>query len=873
MSSRSLGTLTVDLIAKIGGFTQGMTQAERIADKKSRDIKRKFDKHAKEIEQTWNGITRALSAGIAGITVGAVFTQMTSIARETANAAIELEKLSTLSNVAAGEFQRLSFGANTVGVSAEKLADIFKDVQDKVGDFAQTGGGGMADFFENIAPKVGVTIDQFRRLSGPEALQLYVSNLEKAKLSQSDMVFYMEAIASDSTMLLPLLRNNAQGFKDIGDAAERAGAIMGADAIAAAKAYKAEGELLEMSMQGVRNEITAQLLPALTEMNRNLTDPATQQGIRNTAGLLADLASKVIGLSNEFFLGMKHADGFWDAVFKYGLANPFKSNAEHVESLKQELADLEARQKKQSFFWTDAQKKEAEAQRKSIQQQIGYYEDREKAALRSMGLSVGLGSLERPVNEALQAPAVLLPSFKKPESSKGKSQAEKDAEAAERFLQSMRDQVQRSQERTAWEQLHYDIQAKGLKLSQDQLNQAQGLATLMDMAKEAELARSTEIDRQNTLYQLQESLMSKAQQYQLELMKYGMGDRAAAELQERVAIMQTQQQELRRMEHEHGKEMRAAETEAQAAHLQAMFNERYALTQEAFEQELVLYDDYIQQKRAKELDWQAGAMAGLQTYLESSRDIYGQTQQIVQNAFGSMEDSVVNFVKTGEFDVRTMVAGIAEDVLRMMIRFGTQMIANKLLGDTLQAAGVATSVAAGAATAAAWAPAAAMASLASFGANAAPASAGIVSTVGLSQGLALLGFADGGWTGAGGKYEVAGLVHRGEGVLNQDDMRALGGPAAFEQFRKGLHGYANGGVVGRPSAPALLPGYGQQSTSKVGDASNVKVVVHNAPEGTRVNQRQVDDEYIVDVMLADAQSGGRFSDYYDSSRGLARIGR
>lgn len=761
MASRSLGTLTVDLIAKIGGFTQGMTQAERIADKKSRDIKRKFDKHAKEIEQTWSGITRALSAGIAGITVGAVFTQMTSIAKETANAAIELEKLSTLSNVAAGEFQRLSFGANTVGVSAEKLADIFKDVQDKVGDFAQTGGGGMADFFENIAPKVGVTIDQFRRLTGPEALQLYVSSLEKAKLSQSDMVFYMEAIASDSTMLLPLLRNNAQGFKDIGDAAERAGAIMGADAIAAAKAYKAESELLEMSMQGVRNEITAQLLPALTEMNRNLTDPATQQGIRNTAGLLADLASKVIGLSNEFFLGMKHADGFWDAVFKYGLANPFKSNAEHVESLKQELADLEARQKKQSFFWTDAQKKEAEAQRKSIQQQIGYYEDREKAARRSMGLSVGLGSLERPVNEALQAPAVLLPSFKKPESSKGKSQAEKDAEAAERFLQSMRDQVQRSQERTAWEQLHYDIQAKGLKLSQDQLNQAQGIATVLDMAREAEQARSAEIDRQNTLFALQERLMTAQQRHQLEMLTYGMGDQAAQELRERLALQEQQQAELRKMQHEHGQELRQAESEAQKQHLQTMFDERYRLTQEAFAEELRLYDEATKQKQAKEKDWVSGVQSGFATYAREAGNAYEQSKRVAQNAFGGMADAMTGLAIKGKADFSSLATSVISDIIRMQMQAAISGLFSNVLGGV-------------------------------FG--------------GISGGMAAdraAVYASGGYTGPGGVYEPAGIVHKGEGVLSQRDMRALGGPAAFEQFRASLHrGYADGGVAGRASRVA-----------------------------------------------------------------------
>ena len=64
--------------------------------------------------------------------------------------------------------------------------------------------GPMVDFFEKIGPMVGVTADNFKDLSGDQALKLYVDSLNSANLSQADMVFYMEAIASDATKLLPL---------------------------------------------------------------------------------------------------------------------------------------------------------------------------------------------------------------------------------------------------------------------------------------------------------------------------------------------------------------------------------------------------------------------------------------------------------------------------------------------------------------------------------------------------------------------------------------------------------------------------------------------------------------------------------------------
>lgn len=60
------------------------------------------------------------------------------------------------------------------------------------------------------------------------------------------------------------------------------------------------------------------------------------------------------------------------------------------------------------------------------------------------------------------------------------------------------------------------------------------------------------------------------------------------------------------------------------------------------------------------------------------------------------------------------------------------------------------------------------------------------------------GFAHGGFTGYGGKYEPAGIVHKWEGVLTKEEMMAIGGPQGFEGLRKSIRNgsYADGGIVG-----------------------------------------------------------------------------
>ena len=186
-----------------------------------------------------------------------------AMTRSTVAAANEINQLSQVANAAPEVFQRWSAASATVGIEQEKLADILKDVNDRVGDFLQTGGGPMADFFENIAPRVGVTADQFARLSGPEALQLYVDSLERAGVSQQEMTFYLEAMASDATRLIPLLQNGGAEMTRLGAQAQSLGAVLDADAIAAMRRSELALVSIGQVFTGVRNRIAVALAPSL----------------------------------------------------------------------------------------------------------------------------------------------------------------------------------------------------------------------------------------------------------------------------------------------------------------------------------------------------------------------------------------------------------------------------------------------------------------------------------------------------------------------------------------------------------------------------------------------------------------------------------
>lgn len=59
-----------------------------------------------------------------------------------------------------------------------------------------------------------------------------------------------------------------------------------------------------------------------------------------------------------------------------------------------------------------------------------------------------------------------------------------------------------------------------------------------------------------------------------------------------------------------------------------------------------------------------------------------------------------------------------------------------------------------------------------------------MANVGMIAGQTIAGFANGGYTGKGGKYEPAGIVHKGEVVWSQADIKKWGGVEKVEQMRK-----------------------------------------------------------------------------------------
>lgn len=170
------------------------------------------------------------------------------------------------------------------------------------------------------------------------------------------------------------------------------------------------------------------------------------------------------------------------------------------------------------------------------------------------------------------------------------------------------------------------------------------------------------------------------------------------------------------------------------------------------------------------------------SYIKNFQGFTKETTKLYQNMFQQIGDGAADAlgraIAFGE-DLGDALKNVARTALSELIsgfiKIGIQMLITKLVGTAATTATVTEAVIAGAAVASAWAPAAAMASLASFGANAAPASSGIASTTALAELLAVLHFNQGGIVpGFGSNDTVPAMLTPGEGILNQRAMQMIG---------------------------------------------------------------------------------------------------
>lgn len=304
--------------------------------------------------------------------------------------------------------------------------------------------------------------------------------------------------------------------------------------------------------------------------------------------------------------------------------------------------------------------------------------------------------------------------------------------------------TQSQKELVQFEQQIADIKNKDVLTAQQKSLLAE--QSVIRAQLEKNVALDDEIKKRNESIRLQSysanltaNLAAEQQRNADKLATFGLGDKAQQRLGDRQGIE-------RDVERAQGK---ALSDNLAGKTTDEEYQQQLSMLKDNLAARLAVQDEYYSALDAKQADWTNGARSSMQNYIDAAADMAGQTKTLMDGAFGGMTDALTDFVTTGKADF----AGLAKSILADIAKIAMQKAIAGLVGNM-------------------------------FG--------------GFADGGAVgdTGFSSGGFTGFGGKYEPAGIVHKGEVVWSQRDVAAAGGVATVEAMRKGNKGYANGGIVG-----------------------------------------------------------------------------
>jgi hypothetical protein len=293
----------------------------------------------------------AVATGVAAVTTAVVAgtSALISYAAAQGRTIQETETMANIAGLTVEEFKRLSFVFGTVGIDGEKFGDIMKDTQEKVGDFLATGGGAFQDFADVMgytSQEAQALAGEFETMSGQDVLQEMVNRMDAAGKSTQQMSFALEGMASDTTALIPLLRDGGAAAQDLADTFDSINVELSEEERAQFAALANNVDLAQGAFVNFLNNAIAPFLPAINAATKALAEffAARQTGM-DLDRIIDEhsLAEQVTSLEELEKLQklLNEEVETYENLTHHGRSG--KANKERLKELKDTLPVLEAR--------------------------------------------------------------------------------------------------------------------------------------------------------------------------------------------------------------------------------------------------------------------------------------------------------------------------------------------------------------------------------------------------------------------------------------------------------------------------------------------------------------------------------------------------
>lgn len=659
MAGKSLGTLTIDLVAKVGGFVSGMDKAERASAKWSKQVQDDVAKSSAALA----GIGAAAIA--AGLAVGASgFQLLKSTSRQIA----ETDRWAKSLQLSTQELLAWQFAAEKAGVSGDQMADIFKDIGDKIGDAVLNKSGEAVDALNAL----GLSAEKLSKVSPDKQLLAIGESLEKIS-TNAEKTTILESLGNDLSKLLPLFDNNNQKLKQFIDLAKDYGVAPDPSSIDDLVKVNQLFEDMEAQVAGLKIEIAAGLAKvdltplqgSLDKLRDVLTDPLVLQGISDLVSEVAQLAGWLVkAAAGAGQLAASTGNRFAALSGKIDLTNIDQVN-ERIEYLQKILEGKKGfySQSESMFGWITGVDDSAKALNDELLSLIETRDKFSKASKSVLPLQVATVGTDNPFS---------LP----PGGTNGKpvkTPTSKTENAFNSRLLDLQKQAaliettgKKTAEVTELEKINFDITSGNLKkLSEAQKEQLRTAAKALDSKKEElrlnqENARVAEyvsgLERQNKLVQ---------QGYDNEIVGRYSGGRERSRMQDNNDI----QQDFAYQQDDLLNQLQSGDID------QSLYDKKKEALQNSLDERLKIQEEYYKKQDELQNDGAAGFISGLATQIEASMDLYTNMQQVGAQAFSSLTDMIIDWAETGKLNVKDFASTFLQSVGSTLLSYAAAQVA------------------------------------------------------------------------------------------------------------------------------------------------------------------------------------------------------
>lgn len=293
--SKSLGTLTLDLIAKIGGFTGPLDQSGRAAQKWRRQI----EKDAK---------AAGIAMGAAGAAAAAGLGYMIKASIDAADAASKAAQSTGLTTEA---YTSLAFAADMSGVSTSELDAAMSRLNRTALEVA-AGSEKQAALFKTLGVSVKDAGGALR--DGDQILMDLADRFAKMPDGIGKSSLAMEVFGRSGAKMIPLLNSGSEGIKDLTEQARALGLVINDEQAKSAERFNDNLSILAGVSRGAGNVIAGELLPVMNDFTAEMVDIAIKGELAASAGdtlatSLKALAATGVGVYASFQLAGKGIAG------------------------------------------------------------------------------------------------------------------------------------------------------------------------------------------------------------------------------------------------------------------------------------------------------------------------------------------------------------------------------------------------------------------------------------------------------------------------------------------------------------------------------------------------------------------------------------